>query len=89
MEKPADEPGRIVHLALKELKNRLPEIKKINISPWLQAFKYELTHYDENYILENIKSASAHGEGYFFWNASNNYEILMKAMEKIKKMEKK
>ncbi len=51
------------------------------IRPWLQAFKWRVSAYNENYILEQIKASDDSGaRGYLFWNASNSYDIVLRAL---------
>ncbi len=51
------------------------------VRPWLQAFRWRTSSYDENYILQQIKAAHDTGtKGYLFWNASNNYEVVGRAL---------
>ncbi len=60
------------------------------IRPWLQAFKWRTSAYNENYILEQIKAANDAGAlGYLFWNASNNYEYVYDGLAKLASVEKK
>ena len=83
--KPADHPDKLVKMALDKLKGRLPENYNLKLTPWLQAFKMAVTNFDEKYILKNIRGAASVKDGFYFWNASNNYDILLSAMEMIKK----
>ncbi len=51
------------------------------IRPWLQAFRWRVSSYNEKYILEQIRATDeAGGYGYLFWNASNNYETVFAAL---------
>jgi hypothetical protein len=53
------------------------------VRPWLQAFRWRTSSYDENYILEQMRAADDAGaKGYLFWNASNNYEVVQAALGK-------
>ncbi len=69
---PADKPA----LFLEEGVSNLREINKTQIiRPWLQAFKWRVTHYTPQYITEQIRgSKKAGGQGYLLWNAGNIYE---------------
>ncbi|MBV6494624.1 MAG: hypothetical protein LDLANPLL_02658 [Turneriella sp.] len=69
---PADKPA----LFLEEGVTKLRAINnKIIIRPWLQAFKWRVTHYSSEYITEQIRgSKKAGGQGYLLWNAGNIYE---------------
>ncbi len=51
------------------------------IRPWLQAFRWRVSSYNEKYIVEQIRASDdAGGYGYLFWNASNNYETVFAAL---------
>ncbi len=51
------------------------------IRPWLQAFRWRVSSYNEKYIIEQIRASDdAGGYGYLFWNASNNYETVFAAL---------
>jgi hypothetical protein len=69
---PADKPA----LFLEQGVSNLREINKTQvIRPWLQAFKWRVTHYSPQYITEQIRgSKKAGGQGYLLWNAGNIYE---------------
>jgi hypothetical protein len=69
---PADKPA----LFLEQGVGNLREINKTQvIRPWLQAFKWRVTHYTPQYITEQIRgSKKAGGQGYLLWNAGNIYE---------------
>lgn len=59
------------------------------IRPWLQAFNWRVSNYNEDYILKQIiASREAGAYGYLFWNSSNNYDIVYKAMYKLIAMRK-
>jgi len=55
------------------------------IRPWLQAFRWRVSEYDEKYIIEQIKASDDAGAlGYLFWNASNNYDTVHRALAMMK-----
>ncbi len=55
---------------------------KTAVRPWLQAFKWRVTDYNAEYIIKQIKAAKDSGSnGYLFWNSSNNYDTVFKALE--------
>lgn len=54
------------------------------VRPWLQAFPWRVTRYNADYIIKQIKAADDSGaQGYLFWNASNSYNEVFRAMEII------
>jgi hypothetical protein len=51
------------------------------IRPWLQAFRWRVSSYNEQYIADQVKASDDAGAlGYLFWNASNNYETVYRAL---------
>ncbi len=55
------------------------------VRPWLQAFRWRVSEYNEKYIIEQIKASDDAGaSGYLFWNASNNYDTVYRALIMIK-----
>jgi hypothetical protein len=59
------------------------------IRPWLQAFRWRVSSYNEKYILEQIRASDDAGShGYLFWNASNNHETVYSALLSLKNASK-
>ncbi len=55
------------------------------VRPWLQAFRWRVSNYNRKYILTQIKATNESGaNGYLFWNASNDYDTVLDALEEIK-----
>lgn len=53
------------------------------IRPWLQAFAWRVSDYGSGYILTQIRAAKDAGaKGYLFWNAANDYNTVIRALEK-------
>ena len=51
--------------------------------PWIQAFDYRTKKYDPQYIVDQIKAAyTSNMDGYFGWNAQNNYNTFYKGSQK-------
>jgi len=77
---PADHPEYFYQKGMNYFKALLPDYVKIR--PWLQAFKWRVTNYNEEYILRQIKtSQDNHGYGWILWNAASNYEIPLRALK--------
>lgn len=77
---PADHPEYFYQKGMNYFKALLPDYVKIR--PWLQAFKWRVTNYNEVYILRQIKtSQDNHGYGWILWNAASNYEIPLRALK--------
>jgi hypothetical protein len=54
------------------------------VRPWLQAFRWRVSHYNRQYILTQIKATNDSGaKGYLFWNASNDYNTVLHALEEM------
>lgn len=78
---PADHPEYIYEKGMKLFANLIPEYVKIR--PWIQAFKWRVTDYNEQYIHRQIKTTKEHyGYGWIMWNAGNQYEIVFNALRK-------
>ncbi len=51
------------------------------IRPWLQAFKWRVSNYDEQYIIDQVRASNDAGAyGYLFWNAANNYDMVYRVL---------
>lgn len=88
LRKPADEPYYFIHTGLqktKALANGKP------IRPWLQAFGWRVStaNYNESYILKQISGCVKGGAyGFLFWNASNSYDYVYKALHRLASVKK-
>ncbi|HOF33442.1 MAG TPA: putative glycoside hydrolase [Spirochaetota bacterium] len=50
------------------------------VRPWLQAFGWRVSNYNEAYIKAQVKASDASGaKGYLFWNASSDYKKVYNA----------
>jgi hypothetical protein len=76
---PADEPYRMYEDGVTRfLENSR---KGVVIRPWLQAFKWRVSNYNENYIRQQISgSNAAGGVGWMMWNAGNDYDLVYSAL---------
>ncbi len=60
------------------------------IRPWLQAFRWRVTNYNEDYIYKQITACRDCGAyGYLFWNSKNDYRIVCSALEKLVSLKEK
>jgi len=76
---PADHPEYFYQKGMNYFKELVPEYVKIR--PWIQAFKWRVSNYNEEYILRQIKTINEnHGYGWIMWNAANNYDVPLKAL---------
>ncbi len=78
---PGDNPYHFIFHGCK----RVQKLSRRAVRPWLQAFKWRVSNYDETYIMDQVYAAIDAGAfGYLFWNASNNYDIVFSALRKMK-----
>ncbi|MBX7059458.1 MAG: putative glycoside hydrolase [Leptospirales bacterium] len=76
---PADEPFRFYNEGVQRFKDRARS--GIVIRPWVQAFKWRVTRYNEEYIRQQIAgSSAAGGRGWMMWNAGNDYDMVYSAL---------
>lgn len=79
---PGDNPYYFVFEGTKKFKTRAGSTI---IRPWLQAFRWRVSGYNEKYIIDQIRASDdAGGYGYLFWNAANNYDTVFSALNAIK-----
>lgn len=77
--RPGDNPYHFVLSGCKRVKGVAGN--NVVVRPWLQAFPWRVSRYNADYILKQIKAADDSGaNGYLFWNASNSYDEVFKAM---------
>lgn len=76
---PADYPEYIYKKGILLFQSLVPDYVKIR--PWVQAFKWRLSNYNENYIIRQITTIEDnYGYGWLMWNATNEYSIALKAI---------
>lgn len=79
-DKPADEPYHFY----KEGVNKALTLAgdHVVIRPWMQAFAWRVTNYNEKYIIEQIEGNIAGGGiGWMMWNAGNSYDMVYRAVK--------
>jgi hypothetical protein len=80
--KPGDAPYYFINEGCNRFKQRS---SKALIRPWLQAFGWKVSNYNERYIIEQISASNnAKAQGYLFWNAANNYDTVIRALKTMK-----
>lgn len=80
-ENPADEGYHFYHQGVKRVLE-LSEKPGIVVRPWLQAFRWRVTNYNEHYIREQISGNHAGGGiGWMMWNAGNDYGLVYRALQ--------
>lgn len=85
-EKPADQPIHFYTVGNQKVREMMGP--HIVIRPWLQAFKWRVSNYNEQYILQQIQGNQAGGgQGWMMWNAGNNYDIVYSALGNRRNLE--
>ena len=52
--------------------------------PWLQAFPYGVTGFDEQYVTEQILAArDAGAQGWMLWHPANRFDVSLEAMRTL------
>ncbi len=81
--RPGDRPYYFIHTGCRKVIALAG--KNIIVRPWLQAFRWRVSTYDSGYIIAQIRAAEDSGaKGYLFWNASNDYGTVLRALEELK-----
>jgi hypothetical protein len=81
--KPGDNPYYFINAGCRKVASLAGG--KSAVRPWLQAFKWRVSRYDEKYIYDQIKGSNDAGaRGYLFWNASNDYRVVFRALSAMK-----
>ncbi|HOO71636.1 MAG TPA: putative glycoside hydrolase [Spirochaetota bacterium] len=79
-QKPGDNPYHFIYNGCVKVMDRSKN--RAAVRPWLQAFKWRVSRYDSAYVIKQIQaSRDAGARGYLFWNAKNNYDEVLRAME--------
>lgn len=77
---PADHPYYFINEGCRKVIRKLT-VKTVVIRPWLQAFHWKVSSYGPQYIIQQMKAADDSGAGgYLFWNASNDYKQVYRAL---------
>ncbi len=78
---PANRPYYFIYHGNRKVMERLQK-KGVTIRPWLQAFGWKVSKYNADYIIRQMKASHDSGaRGFLFWNASNSYSTVYKALE--------
>ena len=76
---PADEPYHFYKEGVERVLSLSP--RGTVVRPWLQAFAWRVTNYNEDYIIQQIRgNRSGGGIGWMMWNAGNTYEMVYRAI---------
>lgn len=80
--KPADEGLHFYHTGVKKVLERSKSNPALVVRPWIQAFKWRVTNYNEQYIRDQIRgSYMGGGSGWLMWNAGNKYNMVYRALK--------
>jgi hypothetical protein len=76
---PADQPVYFYTVGNQKVRRMMGP--NVIIRPWLQAFKWRVSRFNENYILQQIEGSNAGGGyGWMMWNAGNEYGVVYRAL---------
>ena len=76
---PADEPYHFYREGVQKVLALSPAGTVVR--PWIQAFAWRVSNYNEDYILQQIRgNRSGGGRGWMMWNAGNNYDTVYRAI---------
>lgn len=72
--RPADEGFHFYSIGVRKV---LAQAPLVTVRPWVQAFGWRVSRYDEAYILDQLRgSAAGGGRGWMMWNAGNDYGLV-------------
>lgn len=84
--KPADEPVYFYEVGGKKVAALVGP--NVIVRPWLQAFKWRVSNYNERYIQQQIEGNRAGGgDGWMMWNAGNEYDVVYRALGTVQSMQ--
>ena len=84
---PGDAPYHFIYEGCKKTKSLAP-LKPVR--PWLQAFGWRVSNFNEDYIVKQIAACRDSGAyGYLFWHASNSYGTVYNALERLNSRQEK
>ena len=79
---PADE-GRYFYRVGSQKVRDMVGNDTVLVRPWIQAFGWRVSHYNEDYILDQLKGAREGGaRGWLMWNAASSYSTVYRALER-------
>ncbi len=77
---PGDHPFLLVSETCQRISALLGD-RRVVIRPWIQAFPYGTTKFDEGYILEQLRALDRSvAKGWLLWSAGNVYDTAWKAL---------
>ena len=80
MAHPGDQPFLCVSESCRKFANILGN-REITLRPWIQAFPFGTSRFDEAYVLEELRALrESHVSGWLLWSAGNAYHVSWKAL---------
>ncbi len=77
--KPGDQPFLLVSETCRRISSLLGDTP-VTLRPWIQAFPYGTTRFDDNYVLEELRALHlSRARGWLLWSAGNAYDRAWKA----------
>lgn len=77
---PADHPYFFVHEGVRQMLP-LARAHGVAVRPWIQAFPYRVTAFDEGYVAEQIRAAEDAGaDGWLLWHPASRYDVGLQAV---------
>jgi hypothetical protein len=77
-------PGERPYLLVSETCRRFSRLLKnsqVTLRPWIQAFPLGTDHFDEEYVVEQLKALDeSQVRGWLLWSAGNKYDVAWKAL---------
>jgi hypothetical protein len=78
------DPGERPYLLVSETCRRFSRLLKdspATLRPWIQAFPLGTDHFDEGYVIEQLKALDeSRARGWLLWSAGNKYDVAWKAL---------
>lgn len=80
---PVDCPYFVMHRGCSKLR-QLAVAHGVAVRPWIQAFPYRVSDFDEQYVAEQLHGAEDAGaQGWLLWNAAGRYEVGMETLSRF------
>jgi len=80
---PVDYPYYFVYQGCRQLQD-LAATHGVIVRPWVQAFPYRVTRFDEDYVTEQLHGAENGGaQGWLLWNPASRYDVGLAAIHRF------
>jgi hypothetical protein len=82
MDNPGDQPFHCVSETCRKFATILRN-SEVTLRPWIQAFPFGTSRFDEAYVLEELRALSeSETSGWLLWSAGNAYDVSWKALNR-------